>query len=133
MAAVIVGTVDQEPVNARRAHFCEGDLLAGDGGHVGIEARPWPAGNRPTGWGVERSPSYCRSTTDVPPERLSAFALRSHGAGEAWPQMRMYLVGEFEECLDRALEGDNGSYQRRSRDQPCRHVTLGGQVCDALC
>ena len=33
VAAMIIGTVDQETANASGAHFCEGDLLASRFGH----------------------------------------------------------------------------------------------------
>jgi hypothetical protein len=42
VAAMKIGTVDQETANASGAHLSEGDLLAGEGGHVAIEARSRP-------------------------------------------------------------------------------------------
>jgi hypothetical protein len=34
MAALVIGAIDQKTTNASGAHLCEGDLLAGEGGHV---------------------------------------------------------------------------------------------------
>ena len=39
MAAPEVAAVDQQPANARGAHFSEGNLLAGRFGHGAIEAQ----------------------------------------------------------------------------------------------
>jgi hypothetical protein len=40
VAAAIIGTIDQETANASSAHFCEGDLLAGEGGHAPLKRGP---------------------------------------------------------------------------------------------
>ena len=37
MAAVTIGAVDQQTVNAGGAHLGEGDPLAGDGGHEALK------------------------------------------------------------------------------------------------
>jgi hypothetical protein len=39
VAAMVVRAIDQETANARGTHFSEGDLLAGESGHVAIKAQ----------------------------------------------------------------------------------------------
>jgi hypothetical protein len=52
---MIIGAVDQDAAHAGRAHFCEGDLLAGEGGHALLKRGLIHQANRPIRWALNRA------------------------------------------------------------------------------
>jgi hypothetical protein len=73
VAAAIIGTVDQEAANASGAHFSEGDLLAGQGGHALLKRGEVVTANKKT---ARRRSDFWRDALSWQASRLDAATRR---------------------------------------------------------